>query len=175
MPYKKQTILVTGGCRSGKSRFALDIANRLGGRRLFLATCKALDNEMAERIQRHKLDRGPEWRTLEEPLLLPESVIREAESHDLILIDCITLWISNLLFEEMTQEEVIHAAGRLAAAMPTASCSLILVTNEVGAGIVPENRLARIFRDTAGYVNQKLAQSADAVYWTVAGIPVRIK
>ncbi|MDQ7837557.1 MAG: bifunctional adenosylcobinamide kinase/adenosylcobinamide-phosphate guanylyltransferase [Thermodesulfobacteriota bacterium] len=171
----KKTILVTGGCRSGKSRFALDYANRHFTSRLYLATGQALDEEMKERIRNHRKDRGQAWRTVEEPMNIARAIDQEAATAGIILIDCITMWVSNMLFQNMPEEEIMHSVGALAEKIHKPLCSFILVTNEVGAGIVPENRLARRFRDLSGMVNQKLAACADEVYWLVAGIPIKIK
>ena len=171
----KKTILITGGCRSGKSRFALDYANRHFTNRLYLATGQALDEEMKERIRNHRKERGQDWRTVEEPVNIAGAIDQEAATAGIILIDCITLWVSNMLLRDMPEEEIMRSVGALAEKIHKPLCSFILVTNEVGAGIVPENRLARRFRDLAGMANQKLAACADEVYWLVAGIPVKIK
>ncbi|MDP2799153.1 MAG: bifunctional adenosylcobinamide kinase/adenosylcobinamide-phosphate guanylyltransferase [Deltaproteobacteria bacterium] len=171
----KKTILVTGGCRSGKSRFALDYANRHFTNRLYLATGQALDEEMKERIKEHQRQRGQDWRTVEEPLNIAGVIEQEAAKAGVILIDCVTLWVSNMLLRDMPEEEIMHSVGALAEKIHKPLCSFILVTNEVGAGIVPENRLARRFRDLVGMVNQKLAACADEVYWLVSGIPIKIK
>ena len=171
----KKTILVTGGCRSGKSRFALDYANRHFTNRLYLATGQALDEEMKERIRNHRKERGQDWRTVEEPLNIAGAIEQEATKAGVILIDCVTLWVSNMLLRDMPEEEIMHSVGALAEKIHKPLCSFILVTNEVGAGIAPENRLARRFRDLVGMVNQKLAACADEVYWLVSGIPIKIK
>ncbi|MDI6790575.1 MAG: bifunctional adenosylcobinamide kinase/adenosylcobinamide-phosphate guanylyltransferase [Thermodesulfobacteriota bacterium] len=171
----KKTILVTGGCRSGKSRFALDYANRHFTNRLYLATGQAMDEEMKERIKEHQRQRGQDWRTVEEPLNIASTIEQEATKASVILIDCVTLWVSNMLLRDISEEEIMHSVGSLVNKIHKPLCSFILVTNEVGAGIVPENRLARRFRDLAGMVNQKLAACADEVYWLVSGIPVKIK
>lgn len=171
----KKTILITGGCRSGKSRFALDYANRHFTNRLYLATGQALDEEMKERIRNHRKERSQDWRTVEEPLNIAGAIEQEAAKAGVILIDCVTLWVSNMLFQNMPEEEIMRSVGALAEKIHKPLCSFILVTNEVGAGIVPENRLARRFRDLVGMVNQKLAACADEVYWLVSGIPIKIK
>jgi len=171
----KKTILVTGGCRSGKSGFALDYANRHFTNRLYLATGQALDEEMKERIRNHRKERSQDWRTVEEPLNIARAIDQEAAKAGVILIDCVTLWVSNMLLRNMPEEEIMHSVGALAEKIHKPLCSFILVTNEVGAGIVPENRLARRFRDLVGMVNQKLAACANEVYWLVSGIPIKIK
>ncbi|MDD5452165.1 MAG: bifunctional adenosylcobinamide kinase/adenosylcobinamide-phosphate guanylyltransferase [Desulfovibrionales bacterium] len=171
----KKTILITGGCRSGKSRFALDYANRHFTNRLYLATGQAMDEEMKERIKAHQKQRGQDWRTVEEPLNIAGAIEQEAAKAGVILIDCVTMWVSNMLLRDRPEEEIMRSVGALAERMQKSLCSFILVTNEVGAGIVPENRLARGFRDLSGMINQALAACADEVYWLVAGIPVKIK
>jgi adenosylcobinamide kinase/adenosylcobinamide-phosphate guanylyltransferase len=176
------TTLVTGGCRSGKSRHAQNLAEavpagRRGrrGRRCYIATCVPLDEEMAQRVARHQADRGPEWRTVEQPIAVARAIEAHSAEASVILVDCLTLWISNLMGAGNDMDAVVAAAQELAEAVGRSACPVILVTNEVGAGIVPENALARRYRDAAGLVNQILAAACDRVVWTVAGIPVQIK
>ena len=168
-------MFVTGGCRSGKSKFALGYADGRFTQKLFMATCCAKDEEMRQRIKEHQKFRGSEWQTVEVPTALPEAVVSHGSKADVMLIDCLTLWVSNLLAENTSQEEILTRADALTQAINQAPCSVILVSNEVGTGIVPENELARRFRDVAGLVNQKVAACANRVVWMVAGIPVRIK
>lgn len=172
---KTKTILVTGGCRSGKSRYALKTASAIPGRRIYLATAEALDEEMKERIRKHRDERDPSWQTIEEPLE-PWSVIeREGDSASVILLDCLTLWVSNALMRDQSAESILAEAKRIISASLRARATVILVTNEVGAGIVPENRLARDFRDIVGEVNQSIAGEFDEVVQVVSGIPVALK
>ena len=171
----KETLFVTGGCRSGKSRFALNFADRRFKRKIFVATCQARDQEMRRRIKEHQKARGRDWQTVEVLTALSETVASHSSQADVILIDCLTLWVSNLLAENTSQEEILTCADALTQAINQAPCSVILVSNEVGTGIVPENELARRFRDVAGLVNQKVAACANRVVWMVAGIPVPIK
>lgn len=171
----KEIILVTGGCRSGKSRFALDYVNQHYTNKVFLATAEALDDEMKRRIQRHQEERGPEWTTLEEPLSLAEKLASLGEKPQAVLIDCLTLWITNLLMAEATEEEIFNRVDDLIDSLQKIPQSVVVVTNETGSGIVPENKLARVFRDLVGAINQKMAACADAVVFTVAGIPQVIK
>ena len=171
----KGTVFVTGGCRSGKSRFALEYANRHFDRKLFMATCQAQDPEMRQRIKEHQKARGPDWKTVEVSEGLSEALISHSSQGDVILIDCLTLWVSNFLVEGASQQEILAHTDSLTKAINEVFCSVILVSNEVGSGIVPENKLARTFRDVAGLVNQKVAASANKVVWMVAGIPVTIK
>jgi adenosylcobinamide kinase / adenosylcobinamide-phosphate guanylyltransferase len=162
-------VLIGGGSRSGKSRYALSLARQTGPRRGFLATAQAMDDEMKQRIARHRQERGPDFTTIEEPLDLGRVILTQQGALDVIVIDCLTLWLSNLLLSglEPSFEEFIKTAAD--SPMPC-----ILVTNEVGCGIVPENALARRFRDLAGTLNQQAAARATAVYWMVFGVPLRV-
>jgi len=172
-----KTTLVIGGCRSGKSRHALELADQLAGngKRVFVATCVPHDAEMQERVRRHKAERGPEWSALEIPTALPSAIRDHGPGTDVMLIDCLTLWVSNLLFESDDPAFLEQSTADLTRALNEAPCPVICVSNEVGAGIVPENGLARLFRDTAGMVNQRVAAAVDKVVWMVAGIPVIVK
>ena len=168
--------LVTGGCRSGKSRFALKTAEQIADdNRLFIATSQPLDDEMKERVKRHRQERGPDWKTVESPVQLPETVTGSHDSAQVILIDCITMWISNLLLDESLSPRINEYMENLKKTLISARCPVFLVTNEVGMGIVPENRLAREFRDLAGSANQTLAGLADQVVLVVSGIPLWVK
>lgn len=163
-------VLIGGGSRSGKSTFALETARARGNRLAFVATAEALDEEMRERIAAHQRGRGPEFTTIEEPLDLGR-VLDEAR-FDAIVVDCLTLWLSNLMLAgrdvEAETRALIGAATRQAG-------HVLLVTNEVGCGIVPDNESARCFRDLAGRMNQDVARAASEVYWMVFGHPLRIK
>jgi len=174
---KKQIILVTGGCRSGKSSHALELARRFpGGERFFLATCVAEDDEMRDRVARHQKERGRGFTTVECPVRLDREIGRAGRTACVILVDCLTLWTSNLMMEDgFSPASVEDQVRSLETAMTRVPCSVLLVTNEVGCGIVPENRLAREFRDLVGMVNRRMAARADTVIWMVAGIPVVIK
>ena len=168
--------LVTGGCRSGKSRFAIKTAEQIADdNRLFIATSQPLDGEMKERVKRHRQERGPDWQTVESPVQLPETVTGNHDSAQVILIDCITMWISNLLLDESSSPKISEYMENLKEALIGARCPILLVTNEVGMGIVPKNRLAREFRDLAGSANQTLAGLADQVVLVVSGIPLWVK
>ena len=172
----KETILVIGGCRSGKSRHALELTEKIpGSKRIFIATCMPLDDEMKERIDRHKKERDKNWKTIEAPVELSVEINENSRKGDLILIDCLTLWINNLLMETESTGIIDDHIQKLIIAFKEAKCPIIMVSNEVGAGIVPENRLARQFRDLAGFTNQKVAECVESVIWMVAGIPVSIK
>jgi adenosylcobinamide kinase/adenosylcobinamide-phosphate guanylyltransferase len=168
-------ILVLGGCRSGKSSHALSLAERMGDRRVFVATCVPRDDEMADRVDRHRRERDDTWTTLEVPVDLAEAIAVHSPAADVMLVDCLTLWLSNLLMETQDVSRIRRQIDGLAEAVKTAPHGVILVSNEVGAGIVPENRVARLYRDLAGWTNQAMAAACDRVVWTVAGIPVTIK
>ena len=169
-------IFIIGGCRSGKSRHALTKAQEFpGNNRVFIATCNPQDDEMRQRVVRHQEERSRTWQTVEAQLLLPEAVDANSRRADVILVDCLTLWISNLLMASEDPDEIERQIPRLTEAIQNARCPVVLVSNEVGQGIVPENKLARQFRDLVGYVNQAVAGCVDEVVWTLAGIPVKIK
>ena len=172
---RKKTIFITGGCRSGKSRFALELANRHYQQKTFIATCQDIDPEMVERIRQHKEQRGPDWRTLEIPIALPDALVSPDSKGGVVLVDCLTLWVNNLLAEDLSEDETLKRVDVLVTAIKETTCSVIIVSNEVGTGIVPQNRLARVFRDIIGVTNQRLAVIADTVVWMVAGIGVPIK
>ena len=165
-------ILVGGGARSGKSRHALGLARRRGPRLAFVATAQALDAEMEERIARHRAEREAAFTTFEEPFTVSALLRRIGGDFDAIIVDCLTLWVSNHLLAGSDPED--HGQGLVEAAAQ-APAAVILVTNETGCGIVPENALARQFRDAAGRINQSAAERAVEVYWMVFGVPLRVK
>ncbi len=167
---------VTGGCRSGKSSYALILAENLSASpRIYLATCRPQDEEMRNRVARHQADRGDRWVTEEEPLRLPEALSRLRKESGVVLVDCLTLWIANLMLSGAGPDKIEEAAERLVQALSADGCPVVLVSNEVGAGIVPENALARTYRDAVGTVNQRMAACADTVLFMVAGIPLAVK
>lgn len=164
--------LVLGGARSGKSAYALKLGESLAGPRVYLATGQAGDAEMALRIDRHKEERGDGWKTVEEP----KEVVPIIEKSDgVVLIDCLTLWISNLLFAGLGDGEIIKMAESLALASSSTGARVIAVSNEVGLGIVPDNALARRFRDLSGATNRLMAERATEVWFVAAGIPLKMK
>jgi len=169
----KQIILITGGARSGKSKYAEERAAGLGPRRLYVATAEAKDDEMAQRIAAHQKRRGSAWTTVEEPVQLAETLLAGGGRTDCALVDCLTLWLSNLILRD--DESVEEKIENLVQTLPRLDFSVVFVTNEVGAGIVPDNPLARRFRDLAGWTNQRLAALAHEVVLMVAGIPMIIK
>lgn len=167
--------LVTGGARSGKSRYALETALAFP-RRLFVATAEPFDNEMRERIDKHQAERGDAFRTIEEPEDLAAVLRTVPADIDVVLIDCLTVWLGNLMHHHGAELAGYPPIDAFLEALTTRpSCSLILVTNEVGMGIVPEHPLGRRFRDHAGIVNARVAAVADRVVFMVSGIPMIIK
>ena len=169
-------VFITGGARSGKSGFAVTEAEKAGDRLVYIATATAGDPEMEERIRRHRDERGNGWETIEEPLDLAGTVKRIPPER-VIVIDCLTLWLTNLLMQnsEGFEDRAKQEAVRVAAALKAYEGDVFVVSNEVGLGLVPENALARIFRDAAGAVNRKMAEAADEVYLVVSGLPLKIK
>ncbi len=171
----KKNILISGGCRSGKSRHALALGQKFTGRKVFLATAEIFDDEMKSRVQKHREERSDDWITIEEPLDPLAAILKEKDKADVILLDCLTLWVSNLLLKYDDEKVVLEIVNELLEALPVLPCSLMFITNEVGGGIVPENKLGRDFRDLAGLVNQRIAEVFDEVVYMVSGIPVKIK
>ncbi len=173
----RKLVFITGGARSGKSSFVLKEASKINGKKAFIATAEALDKEMRQRIENHKRQRGNDWVTYEEPLRIV-GTIKEIESkYSVIIIDCLTLWLSNLIHANSNIYQEIENLVNVIKNSPliTRHSSLFIVSNEVGMGIVPENEMARRFRDIAGILNQKVAEISDEVYVFVAGIPLKIK
>jgi adenosylcobinamide kinase/adenosylcobinamide-phosphate guanylyltransferase len=170
----RRIVLVGGGARSGKSTFALVRARELGARRLFVATARRYDPDMSARIDRHVAERGGEFTTVEEPVALGEA-LAAARGYDVAVVDCLTLWLSNLLLDGLGPEAVEGRVVDLARTLPSAPCHVILVTNEVGMGLHPDTALGRTFRDLAGRAHQRLAAVADEVHLAAMGLVVRLK
>ena len=173
-------VFITGGARSGKSAFAERRAREFGAPLGYLATAQTLDGEMEERVKRHRQRRGSEWSTIEEPVYLPQALARCDGQYQAILVDCLTLWLSNLLFKyedagEQVEERIHEDLQRLKSTLQGMVTPVVLVSNEVGMGIVPDNALARLFRDIAGTANQTIAGAADEVHAVISGIPLRLK
>ena len=174
-----EIILITGGARSGKSRHAQQLAESLSGRRLFVATCPVIDEEMRQRIERHRLDRQEAgWQTVEETVNLGQVLLDDLD-HDVVLIDCLTLWVNNLLYTDagnaLSEDALAVKSRQLLEVCAGRPGVVIMVTNEVGLGIVPENPLARRYRDLVGRCNQEVGAVADRVVMTTCGIPMTIK
>ena len=168
-------ILITGGCRSGKSRYALDYANRHFSSKLYLATSEVLDEEVARRVEIHRKARGPEWQTIEEPIEVVDQITQHGHKVEVILLDCLTLWLSNLLLRWNHEPKIMAEVERLTRTIKQSQTNLIIVSNEVGMGIVPADPLGRRFRDLSGIANQRMAEAADTVIFMVAGIPMFLK
>lgn len=166
------TLLVLGGARSGKSRYAQQRAEAETGALIYIATAQALDAEMQDRIAHHQADRGDRWRTAEAPLALPDAIRAEAGPDRVLLVDCLTLWASNLM---LADRDVEAEAAALEACVRDTRGRLILVSNEVGLGIVPDNALARRFRDVVGRISQTVAQAVDEAVFVAAGLPLVLK
>jgi adenosylcobinamide kinase/adenosylcobinamide-phosphate guanylyltransferase len=166
------SILVLGGARSGKSRHAEMLAAGSGLRRVYVATAQAFDDEMVERVRLHRERRGQGWESLEEPLKLLQALEKAASPAHFVLVDCVTLWVTNLMLADADVEAEVEA---LCAAVPSLAGTVCFVSNEVGLGIVPDNALARRFRDLAGIANQRLAAVCDRVTFIAAGLPLQLK
>ncbi|MBB6122827.1 bifunctional adenosylcobinamide kinase/adenosylcobinamide-phosphate guanylyltransferase [Sphingobium subterraneum] len=167
-----KSLLVLGGARSGKSRYAQARSEEIPGKLAYVATAQALDEEMADRIARHRADRNALWHTIEAPFDLADAISSAAQEADAILVDCLTLWLSNLI---LAGADIEVAGDILCQTVATCGVPIALVSNEVGLGIVPDNALARTFRDAAGRLNQKLAGEIAEVVLVTAGLPLRIK
>ena len=173
---KISSVLIGGGVRSGKSSFAQKMAEDMPGRRAYLATAEALDPEMEKRIAKHQADRDERWhKTIEEPLELTAALQAASSEFDIILVDCLTLWLSNLMGRNDSDEQILKTIDTLADNLNRLPAAIILVTNEVGLGLVPEHPLSRRFRDLSGFANQCLAAACREVYFTVWGLPQKLK
>ncbi|HLC18231.1 MAG TPA: bifunctional adenosylcobinamide kinase/adenosylcobinamide-phosphate guanylyltransferase [Thermodesulfobacteriota bacterium] len=170
----KKFVFVLGGARSGKSDFALRLSDDLSGRKVFFATAEPLDDEMRLRIERHRDSRGEKWETVEEPVDVVEG-IRAVDGGGVVVLDCLTLWLTNLMGAGLGDEEILSRVKALSEACASSGASIVAVSNEVGLGVVPENRLARRFGDLSGTANRLMAEAADEVYFLTAGIPVKVK
>jgi adenosylcobinamide kinase/adenosylcobinamide-phosphate guanylyltransferase len=167
-------ILVLGGAASGKSHVALDLAGRTGPR-AFVATGQALDREMKVRIKRHQATRSSDWITAEVPTDIAKWCIENSKNYQTIVIDCLTLWLSNLQRPRLRDIDVFDATAKMLHAIRATRARVVIVSNELGLGLVPATKAVRVFRDLAGKVNQQVAAEADEVYLTISGIPMRVK
>ncbi len=174
-------VLITGGGRSGKSAYAQNLAESLRGNRVYVATCPVMDDELAERVRKHKEARSRrQWVTIEEPVALAD-VLHQATSYQVVLVDCLTLWVNNLMYhaeqsgEALTEEDISDRCRDVLTACSESDGTVIFVTNEVGMGIVPDNPLSRRYRDLAGRCNQEIAARADDVTLMVCGLPLHLK
>ncbi len=164
--------LILGGARSGKSWYSEQLAGKAGRRKLYVATAQALDDEMLMRVASHRARRGEEWSVIEAPIDISGVITAKSNEDSIILIDCLTLWLSNLLGADM---DIIEHSNLLIEALKSAKSEVILVSSEVGMGIVPDNALARQFRDYAGVLHQRVAEVADLLVIMVAGVPMVVK
>ena len=181
----KQCILVLGGAHSGKSRFAKEIALRLSDQVLFVATGEALDEEMRQRIEEHRRDRPSGWRSIEVPTGIGRRIREEIGDAQVVIVDCLTLLVSNVIGQcdedteqistELVEDRLTIEIEELIGCINDSTATFILVSNEVGTGLVPESRLGRLYRDLLGKVNQILAEHADRVYFMLSGIPLSLK
>lgn len=171
-PIRCRSVLVLGGARSGKSAYALALAEATTRERLYVATGSAGDEEMAARIARHKAERGEGWTTLEEPLALVPALATRARTDRVMLVDCLTFWLANAMFAGL---DLAVEMERLCAAIATLNGPVVFVSNEVGAGIVPETQVGRAFRDMQGRLNQRAAGACDCVLFVAAGLPLVLK
>lgn len=177
--------LVTGGARSGKSSYAVDVAKVFSGEVVFVATAEARDPEMSKRIDKHKVERPAHWRTFEIPLHLAAGLSRALSARSLVVVDCVTLWVTNIMLSqgvalesinyEKAEHDVEQEIETLFDLIKSNHCSALFITNEVGMGLVPETALGRQFRDIAGRANQIIARKADSVVLMVSGIILKIK
>jgi len=170
----QRIVLILGGARSGKSRYALRLAEDRFSRRLFIATAEPIDDEMRERIICHRRSGGRGWRCVEEPLDIADVIHDPPVRCDVILLDCVTVWLGNVLVKE-GENAVQKRCREVLVALKRAKCPVIIVSNEVGMGIVPDTKSGRMFRDFAGRFNAKLAEIADVVVFVVAGLPIKLK
>ncbi len=168
-------VFITGGARSGKSRLAEELAGSLGAPLGYIATGEPGDAEMRARIERHRRRRGPQWQTIEEPVDLAGAIRGNDGRFNALLVDCVTLWLANLLANYGDPRRALDDVASLSTMFPSLKTPLFLVSNEVGMGIVPENALARAFRDLAGEANELLAKAADEVYVMFSGLPMKLK
>ncbi len=174
--YSDRVTLVLGGAASGKSRFAQQLAEAQSGPLLYVATAQAGDDEMRERIERHRQQRGERWQTVEESHDLARCLPSAASGYAVIVVDCITLWLSNLLLtHEVDPAGIWPSVNAFFGSLEQLDARIIMVSNEVGLSLVPEYPLGRLFRDLAGQVNQRLAERADRVWLVTAGLPLQLK
>jgi adenosylcobinamide kinase/adenosylcobinamide-phosphate guanylyltransferase len=179
--HQSRLIYISGGCRSGKSAYAQKLAEESGTKKTYLATCPVIDTEMDRRIAVHQQERiNRNWQTLEEPLDLVSALQQLADS-EVVLIDCLTLWVNNLMYQagksgkELSENDMSGLCSRVVSACRETGCTIIVVSNEVGMGLVPGDAVSRLYRDLIGRCNQQFAQAADEALFMVSGLPLRLK
>ncbi len=175
MQHGGRFILIGGGVRSGKSAYALARARQLGERRVFIATAEPLDDEMRERAERHRAERGAAFRTVEAPRALVPALRAASQDSDVVVVDCLTLWLANLLLAGLERAAIAERVRELCTELARGAAHVIVVSNEVGMGVVPESALGRIFRDVAGTAHQGLAALAHELYFAVMGQLLRLR
>lgn len=168
-------VFITGGSRSGKSSLAVKLAKSMRKETLFIATCIPEDKEMEIRVALHRKKRPSSWRTIEKRGVLSPVLRKEVKSDGVILLDCLTLFVSSLLMEEEKEKGIKDEINKIIGIIKKGKATVIIVSNEVGSGLVPENKLGRVFRDITGSCNQIVARGADEVIYMVSGIPLKIK
>jgi adenosyl cobinamide kinase/adenosyl cobinamide phosphate guanylyltransferase len=169
-------ILITGGVKSGKSTWALKYGEKAEGRRVFLATAEARDDEMRQRIEAHKIERANRWKTIEEPLNIDDIILNESGQFDVLIIDCLTMWISNMLTVfNMEKKTIVSKIINLTYALEKTAAAVVVVTNEVSMGIMPADPVSRVYQELLGRVNRDVAGISSSVYFMVSGIPQKIK
>ena len=171
---KNKVTLITGGGRSGKSNYALEISESYE-RKVFIATAEAFDDEMADRISRHQIERGDAFTTIEESVRLAQALTGVPADTQVVVIDCITVWLGNLMHHLNIDEKNCAAVDRFLKVLAAPPCDVVIVSNEVGMGLIPADAMSRAYRDLAGSVNQKIAAVADAVFLVVSGVPLKLK
>lgn len=170
-----RTTLVLGGCRSGKSAFAEQFVSERYETKTYLATMQAGDDELRERIKRHKEKRSDKWELIEEPIFITQALIDSHKSTQVFLVDCVSMWLTNMLMEGLSDMEIENMVENLVQEIRRPAVSMVFVSNEVGLGIVPESQLSRRFRDLAGWTNQYLASICNNVFFIAAGCPLKLK
>ncbi len=171
----KKITFVTGGARSGKSHYALSLAQNYQGKRAFIATAEPFDEEMRERIKKHRQERGDSFITIEEPIKIKDTVESLSADVEIAVIDCLTVWLGNLMHQLRNKVDEHPEIFRFLDLLNKPPCNLIIVSNEVGMGIIPHSSMARRYRDLAGWVNQQVAKQADSVILMISGIPINLK
>ncbi len=171
---KNKIILLTGGGRSGKSSYALEITD-LYDRKVFIATAEAFDDEMAERISRHQKERGNRFKTIEESIHLADALATVSADTQVVVIDCITVWLGNLMHHLGVDEKNCAPVDCFLKVLASPPCDVVIVSNEVGMGLIPADAMSRSYRDLAGSVNQKIAAVADEAFMVVSGMPLKLK
>lgn len=174
-----KVVLISGGIRSGKSSFALKKAKELPGKKVFLAVAQPIDKEMIERIKRHQQERGSQWVTIEEPLEIAKKLKELIKDHQVILVECLTTWVGNMLYhiqnKDLIEERFKQLTKLLKQNLKKKMANIFIVTNETGLGIVPDNLLAREYLELLGKLNQMIVEISDEVYFMIAGLPLKLK